>query len=95
MKQLVGATRQVVGWLLIISGAMSVGVLIPDLYMVVVEGAKPGEPIYVDHLAAQLGGTFTYLLLSVALIVLGFFIKPKKGIKNDIRESCDQKLKQL
>jgi hypothetical protein len=87
MKSMLDGIRNIVGWLAIIYGALTIGFTIPDLYLVLVDGAKPGEPIYLDHLALNPYQSAKYIILGLVLIVIGFFIKPKKVKSSEVIES--------
>jgi hypothetical protein len=65
-----GALRLVssLAFLVMIYGALVVGLSVPDFYMVASGEVRPGEPIYVDELAMTLRQSGSNVALGLGLI---------------------------
>jgi hypothetical protein len=61
----VAGVQGVVGFLMV-AGALA------DLYMILMHGARPGEPTYFNELAPTVGEAATALLCGMALVFLAF-----------------------
>jgi hypothetical protein len=61
----------------LVLGAAIIAVSVPGLWMVVVGGAQPGDPIYLDTLAPTLGASLTQVGTGVALVLASMGVRAR------------------
>jgi hypothetical protein len=58
-----------------LSGAVVVGLTLAGVYMVLFEGMRPGEPIWMDVLAPSLRDACQEIACGIAVIGLALFVR--------------------
>lgn len=56
-------------------GAILAALAVAGLYMVLVEGVAPGEPIWLDELAPSKGGAIVQLATGAAVIAVALYVR--------------------
>jgi hypothetical protein len=70
MQRTLAHAGLLVGWVLVVLGAIAVGANVPVLYMLASGLVEPGEPYWIDDLAP----TMTQALVSTAIACAGLAI---------------------
>lgn len=75
MKLAVAVLLRVLGWAVTLLGCIVIVGALTGLYMLLIKGASPGEPVFLDAVVPPLGGALLHLANGVVLTCAPFIVR--------------------
>jgi hypothetical protein len=75
IKSAVNVGVLALGWVVTLVGCIVIAGALTGLYMLLVKGASPGEPVFLDAVVPPLGGAVLHLANGVVLTIAPFILR--------------------
>jgi hypothetical protein len=75
IKAVMNAGVLALGWIVTLVGCIVIAGALTGLYMLLVRGASPGQPVFLDAVVPPLGGAVLHLANGVVLTVAPFILR--------------------
>jgi hypothetical protein len=75
IKSAVNVGALALGWVVTLVGCIVIAGALTGLYMLLVRGASPGQPVFLDAVVPPLGGAVLHLVNGVVLTIAPFILR--------------------